>query len=104
MSDLMRLTLARTWASRKFGTAMAARIAMMATTMSNSISVKALRTERACGDFMRQLHLSVEWEARKRRRITRRHRWRDRMGGRGRPSSIFGSDFIAVQSVIIKHI
>src|SRR5512135_909548 len=35
-----RETLARTCASRRFGTAIAARMAMIATTISNSISVK----------------------------------------------------------------
>ena len=42
ISFFVRLTLARTWASRKLGTAIAARMAMMATTMSNSIKVKAV--------------------------------------------------------------
>src|SRR5262245_40564769 len=41
MSALQRLTLARICASRKLGTAIAASIAMIATTISNSISVKA---------------------------------------------------------------
>src|SRR5690606_41667938 len=41
MSPFVRETFARICASRKFGTAMAARMAMMATTISSSISVKA---------------------------------------------------------------
>jgi hypothetical protein len=39
MSALTRETLDRAWASRKFGTAMAARIAMIATTIRSSINV-----------------------------------------------------------------
>src|SRR5256885_2339457 len=41
MSALARETFERVCASRKFGTAMAARIAMIATTISNSMSVNA---------------------------------------------------------------
>jgi hypothetical protein len=41
MSLLARETLARVCASMKLGTAMAARMAMIATTISNSIKVKA---------------------------------------------------------------
>jgi hypothetical protein len=40
MSVRPRETFERTCASRKFGTAMAARMAMMATTINNSINVK----------------------------------------------------------------
>jgi hypothetical protein len=40
MSARTRATLDRTCASRKFGTAIAARIAMIATTINNSIKVK----------------------------------------------------------------
>ncbi len=43
MSANPRETFARVCASRKFGTAIAARMAMMATTMRSSIRVKALR-------------------------------------------------------------
>src|SRR5262245_16285390 len=41
MSALVRATFARVCASRKLGTAIAARIAMIATTISNSMSVNA---------------------------------------------------------------
>src|SRR3990172_2672855 len=43
MSDLTRETFERTCASRKFGTAIAARMAMIATTIKSSIRVKAVR-------------------------------------------------------------
>jgi len=41
-SDSTRASLARVWALRKLGTAMAARMPMMATTINNSIKVNAL--------------------------------------------------------------
>jgi hypothetical protein len=40
MSDLVRLTFERTCASRKLGTAIAASMAIMATTIRSSIKVK----------------------------------------------------------------
>jgi len=74
MSVLQRETFDRVWASKKFGTAIAAKMAMIATTISSSISVNArtldtqLTSFRSCESkkmqtcllFMLALHLLCE--------------------------------------------